>query len=449
MNMKPFPFQKQVVRQAETFHGRALISADMGLGKTAMSLWYAARNDATPAVIVCPASLKWQWQTEAMKVLGWRVSVCEGMKPHARKLDDRITIINYDILNAWLPLLKAMRPVLVVLDECQYLAHPQTIRTKAVRQLCKGVPHVLALSGTPLVNRPIELFPVLNILRPGTFSSRFSFGLEYCGGRRGRWGWEFKGATKTGELHELLTSKVMIRRRKQDVLKELPNKIRQVVPVDIKKPSEYRKAQDDFIGWLQTQDPAAAVRAKRAQAVTRAGYLLRLAARLKCKAVVDWVNEWLNDTDEKLVLFAVHTKMIEALHRRIEAKSVVVDGSHSGKDRKHAVEQFQRDSRTRLLIGNIQAAGVGLNLTQASTVAFAELPWQPGAVTQAEDRCHRIGQDQPVWIHYLVAHGTVEEGRCRIIQAKQNVLSSVLDGGRVEGDLDVFEEFIQQLEVKR
>lgn len=442
--MKPFPFQDEVIKEMERLNGRVLCSCSMGLGKSAMSLWYAARNNKTPIIIVCPASVKWQWQAEVMKVLGWRAAVCEGTRPN-HSVGSKVTIINYDILGGWLERLRASKPKLIVIDECQYVANTKTKRTRNVGKLCKGVRHVLALSGTPLVNRPIELWSTLHLLRPSRFSSRFSFGLEYCAGRRGRWGWEFKGATKTSELHQLLLDTCMVRRRKADVLHELPAKIRQVVPVDLSDVAEYKRAEADFIAWLRQQDPNAAIRASRAEAVTKAGYLLRLAAKLKCKAVVGWVNEWLADADGKLVLFAVHRKMIEAMQRRIDSPCVVIDGSVGGRERSHAVEQFQTDKRTRVLIGNVVAAGVGLNLTAASSVAFSELPWQPGAVTQAEDRCHRIGQQDSVNIYYLVAHGTVEEKRAAIIGRKQNVLSAVLDGGRVEGDLDVFDEFIQSL----
>ncbi len=444
--MNPYPFQEECLAELDDKRGRAVLAVDMGCGKTPMSLWWLSRNEAVPAVVVCPASIKWQWQAEVMKVLGWRAAVCEGKKPRVKHIaGSRVVIVNYDILAAWLPLLKQMKPTCIVLDECQYCMSPKSIRTKAARDLCRRVPHVLALSGTPLVNRPIELFPTLNILRPSKFTSRFSFGMAYCAGRRGYRGWDFNGASKTEELHQLLLDTVMVRRRKADVLKDLPAKVRQIVPVDIRDRSEYLRAEADFISWLRKQDPNAAVRASRAEAVTKAGYLLRLAAKLKCRAVYGWVNDWLADTDEKMVLFAVHTKMIEALKRNIKTKIVTIDGSVTGRNRQHAVDQFQNDRKTRLLIGNVTAAGVGLNLTAASTVAFAELPWQPGAVTQAEDRCHRIGQTGSVLCYYLVAHGTVEEKRATIIQKKQNVLSAVLDGGRVDGDLDVFDDFLETL----
>jgi SWI/SNF-related matrix-associated actin-dependent regulator 1 of chromatin subfamily A len=415
----------------------------MGLGKSAISLWYASRNKTVPVVVVCPSSVKWQWQAEVKKVLRWKAHVCESMK--SERLSGRVVVINYDILGGWLGALKKLKPSLIILDECQYILNPKAKRTRNVAKLCKGVPHVLALSGTPLVNRPIELFPTLNILQPDIFPSRFSYGLKYCAGKRGHWGWEFKGATKTKELNKLLTDTCMVRRRKEDVLAELPAKIRQVVPVDLRNESTYRAAEEDFIAWLREKDPQAALRAIRAEAVTRAGYLLRLAAQLKCKSVVDWINEWLNDSEGKLIVFAVHRKMIEALQRRITTALVVIDGSVSGKERNTAVQQFQTDTNTRVLIGNVQAAGVGLNLTAASSVVFTELPWQPGAVAQAEDRAHRIGQKQCVNIYYLVARDTVEEKRCRIISRKQEVLSAVLDGGQVKNELDVFDEFAKAM----
>lgn len=408
-----------------------------------MSLWYASRNKSTPIVVVCPASLKWQWQAEVDKVLGWKSMVCEGTK--SVPLHGRVTIINYDVLGGWLEAFKKLKPSLVILDECQYIMNPKAKRTKHVAKLCKGIPHVLALSGTPLVNRPIELFPTLNILQPDTFSSRFKFGIDYCAGKRNHWGWEFKGATKTKELNKLLTDTCMVRRRKEDVLSELPDKIHQVIPVDLQSEHVYRVAEADFIEWLRKRDPKAAERALRAEAITKAGCLLRLAARLKCKSVVDWINNWLTDTDDKMIVFAVHRKMIEALQRRLAAKSVVIDGSVTGRDRNEAVLQFQGDPTTRLLIGNIQAAGVGLNLIAASSVALAELPWQPGAVAQAIDRAHRIGQTRCVNVYYLVARGTAEEKRCRIISKKQEVLSAVLDGGEVENELDVFDEFLNEV----
>ena len=333
----------------------------------------------------------------------------------------------------------------ILVKNCQYTSNHKTLRTRAVKSLCRGVPHVLALSGTPLLNRPIELFPTLQILRPNVFQSRWNFAHAFCNPKLTPWGWDFKGASNTQKLNSLLVEHLMIRRLKPDVLKDLPPKVRQVVPVPIKRPDEYRRAADDFVAWLRRHDPAKAERASRAAAMVRMGYLLRLSARLKLKHVVGWINRFLADGDEKLVVFAVHRKMIEALKRRCNAGSVVIVGGVKGKKRKMLVDQFQNDDKVRLLIGNIRAAGVGITLTAASTAVFTELAWQPGAMVQAEDRIHRIGTKGTAFIWYLVAHETIEERLCELLQRKQRVLSTVLDGGSVDGDLDVFDSLLKEM----
>ena len=243
-----------------------------------------------------------------------------------------------------------------------------------------------------------------------------------------------------------LVHNCMIRRLKSDVLKDLPDKIRQVVPVAITDWKEYELARDDFVNWLRARNPDKAESSLRAARLTQIGHLLRLCARLKLKAVVEWCNDFLEQSGEKLVVAAVHRKMIEALDRRIGGgKHVIIDGQVTGRLRKAAVDQFQRDPGTRLLIGNIKAAGVGITLTAASNVAFAELTWSPGAVVQMEDRCHRIGAKDTVWAHYLVAHGTIEERLALILQQKQAVIRATLDGAAVEDDLTVFDALIAEL----
>jgi len=443
--MKPLRYQKKVVREMEEFGGRVLCACDMGLGKTPMSLWFIGRNRprSVPAVIVCPASVKYQWQSEIQKITGRHSFVCEGMTP--MPLDgEELIVINYDVLSGWLQSLSDMRPGSVVLDECHYCQNPKAKRTKAVRRLCRGVQHVLALSGTPMLNRPIEMFPVLNILRPVIFRSRFKYALRYCDGKRNRWGWDFAGVSHSDELHELLKTTCMVRRRKADVLKDLPSKIRQVVPIPLKDPSEYMQAEENYLKWLGKRDPEASERARRAEALTKTGGLLKLAARLKMKAALDWLNEWLHDTDEQLVVFGIHRGAIRMLAKRLDAKTVVIDGSVTGRDREESRLRFQ-SGKARVLVGNVNAAGVGLNLTSASTVGFVEMPWQPGAVIQAEDRCHRIGQESTVWVHYLIAAGTVEEKMARIIQKKQETLSAVLDGQSNDEDIDILDLLMKEM----
>jgi SWI/SNF-related matrix-associated actin-dependent regulator 1 of chromatin subfamily A len=174
------------------------------------------------------------------------------------------------------------------------------------------------------------------------------------------------------------------------------------------------------------------------------GYLKRLAAELKTKAVTDWIDTFLEETEEKLVVFAIHKSIINVLKERYP-NSVVVTGSVTGKKRQRAVDKFQRHKGTRLFIGNLQAAGVGLTLTASSTVVFAELGWTPGEHTQGEDRVHRIGQKYPSTCYYLIGVDTIEEKLSRIIQEKQTILSSTLDGGCIEEQLDIFDQLQQEI----
>ena len=224
----------------------------------------------------------------------------------------------------------------------------------------------------------------------------------------------------------------MIRRLKKDVLKELPEKTRVIVPlnIDIKK---YVQAEIDFIKLGEV---------KKAIQLVKLGYLKRLAAELKMKLVISWIDNFLGESDGKLIIFGIHKIIIKELQEHYSKISVVVDGSVSHSKRQDAVKQFQENNETRLFIGNIQAAGTAITLTAADTVAFVELDWVPGNHTQAEDRAHRIGQKNNVTVYYLIAKGTIEEDLCKIIQKKAKIISSILDGGKQATELNVYNELM-------
>jgi len=440
------PFQREGVRAIERFGGRVLLADEQGLGKTLQALWVLKRNPGwVPAVVVCPGVAKYHWEREIAANLGWRATVCEGQKPPARgpMHTPSIIIINYEILDYWLDYLTNLGPRTVIFDECQYMTNRRTIRTDAGRALARQCPQVMALSGTPLTNRPKELWPVLNMLWPASFPSFTKFGHQYCKPQYRPWGWVYDGAENLGELHSRLKEIGMVRRLKRDVLSELPMKERTVVPVAISNPEEYDEANNDFLKWLRRAFGAGrASRAKKAERMLRMGYMKRLAAKLKCRAVVEWANAYM-DEDEKLVLFGYHQPMIRALHRRLRHKSVVIDGNTTGRDRDMMRRQFQSDPRVRCLIGSTSAI-TALTLTAARTVAFSELYWRPGDHSQAEDRVHRIGQTEVARAIYLVAAGTIEEHLCKVIQTKQSVITETLDGGAAD-DLAIYDQLTERL----
>ena len=444
-----YPYQKEDLETSRAFNGRFLLAWDMGLGKTLFCLKWLEREgvNAFPAVVVCPASVKYNWAYEAMHYLGIRASVCEGRTPPtvgAFESFPRITIINQDILHWWVPYLIQHKVKTVILDECQSYIHQTAKRTQAARLLVRGCKNLIASSGTPLTNRVFELWSVLNMLWPNEFPSEGKFQDRYCNRRLTPWGWDIKGSSNVGELRNRILKLGMLRRKKTDVLKDLPPKVWRTVPCEINM-DEYREATDDFTSWLKQTGK---VKSLKNEKLTRVGHLLRLAAKLKLRTPVEWANQFLSETDEKLIMFAVHHKAVDVLTRRIEFKSVKIDGTVAdSKARQLAIEQFKTDPETRLFIGS-SAGGVGVNGLQhaASEIGIVEFPQRPGDLTQWVSRAHRIGQKSTVFINMFVAVGTIEEDLVKILQQKQEVISSILDGEDAGEDLNLYEELLRVIE---
>lgn len=443
---KLFDYQKDGVKQIEKFDGRVLLADEMGLGKTIQALYYHKRNKKGTTVVICPASVKYNWAREASIHIGEHAEILEGRKPPTREVlqKNKFIILNYEIVGGWIEYLKKLKPDILILDECHYVKNRKAKRTKCVKQLAKLCPHVLALSGTPLTNRPSELWTVLNMICPKTFKSFMPYAMKYCDAKRNAWGWEFKGHKNLGELHDILRSTCMIRRKKKDVLKDLPEKSRYVIPVELLDRKEYDEAENDLISWLSKYSKQKASAAQRAERLVKMGYLKRLAGESKVDSVIEWIERFLYETDEKLVVFGIHKNVMEKLKSKFP-NSVSIDGSTKSKDRQLNVDKFQKDSKTRLFFGNIQAAGVGLTLTASSTVLFAELGWTPSEHSQAEDRIHRIGQTNVSTCYYMIGINTIEEKLSDIIQSKQDILSATLDGGKIEGDLNIYDQLQKEI----
>jgi SWI/SNF-related matrix-associated actin-dependent regulator of chromatin subfamily A-like protein 1 len=439
-----FPFQKEGVAFIESRNGRVLIADEMGLGKTIQALAYLQLHpELRPAVIICPASLKLNWAKEIRETMtqATNTQILQGKRVH--KLHGQIVIINYDILPFWLAALTAFEPKVIIGDEIHYIKSNSAKRTKAVKQLAKEVKHVLALSGTPIVNRPIEIFNALSIISPGLFAFK-QFTHRYCAAKFNGFGWDFTGATNTEELHKKLTETVMIRRKKADVLKDLPDKMYSFIPMELDNQEEYDSIESDVIGYLRTaKGEAAADKASNAEIIVQIELLKQSAVRGKLASALEWVEDFL-ESGEKLVLFATHKFVIDAVMARFESIAVKIDGSVDGFERQIAVEAFQQNPKLKLFVGNIKAAGVGLTLTAASNVAFIEFPWTPGELNQAIDRCHRIGQKDTVSVHYLMAPDTIDEKIAKLLDKKTKVLDGVLDGKKTdEGSLLI--ELMQEL----
>jgi SWI/SNF-related matrix-associated actin-dependent regulator 1 of chromatin subfamily A len=449
-------FQKKGVRKINHFKGRALIADEMRLGKTLQTLLYCkAFRKKRPVIVVCPAAVKYVWQHQAWEHTKIRATVLEGRTASAHTLqsNEEMIILNYEILAAWTPYLKKLckkskRRAILVFDESHYVKSRRAKRYRALRSLAKLFKYVIAISGTPLVSRPSELWTTLNILRPDLYPSFQIYAHRYCKPKYTPWGWQYKGATNLKELHRNLNANLMIRRLRKDVLPYYKEPIREIVPLEMKKKKEYRQAETNFIKWLSKKSRSKAIKAAKAARLVQMGYLARLAAELKLPAVLKWIDDFLESTDEKLILCGIHEKIIRTIYERHKKVAVIVDGKVSGRKKEIAKKSFMNNKKIRIFIGQLHAAGVGIDLSKANTVAFTELGWVSGDHNQFEDRAVHINKKKAINIIYLVAKDSIEEDRCLILQDKQKVVSSTLDGTAKANQLNLYDELEKALKRK-
>jgi SNF2 family DNA or RNA helicase len=420
------PFQWAGVRYALDAR-RAFLADEQGLGKTVQALAALEADGAFPAIVVCPASLKLNWEREAERWLPHRTrTIVTGRGTVAASAD--LTILNYEIVGDHRHALAARRPRALVLDESHYCKNPRAKRTQAVRKLAAALPDDalrLALSGTPVTNHAEEIVPQLRILgRLEEFGS---------GARLLR---RFQGPDSEERLHWHLRRHCFVRRLKRDVLPQLPAKRQVVVPMALDNVDEYRLAERDLIAWLREQPldlrelDAKIAAALRAERLAQLNALKRLAARGKLAAATAWIHDFLA-SDEPLVVFSHHAEVQEALLARFPAAGHLL-GRDSQAARDATVRAFQDGSGHPLLVCSTLVAGQGITLTRASNVAFVELEWTPALHDQAEDRCHRIGQRDAVTAWYLLAAGTIDERIAELLHRKRGVVGAVTDGRRID-----------------
>jgi SNF2 family DNA or RNA helicase len=439
------PFQKAGLEFIEATDGNGLVADQPGLGKTIEALVYLALHpEMRPVVIVCPASLKLNWQREAEMWLETddTIEVINGGKVHETSAD--IVIINYDVLKKWLPELQRINPEVIIYDESHYIKSPKSARSKAARELAAVVPHKILLTGTPVLNRPKELWNQLQIIDPFTYPDKrfFQWHLRYTAAHKIRIGrdktaWDFSGASNLDELAQSLKS-IMIRRTKEQVLPELPAKRRSTVLIPIDNRSEYNRADKEFMAWMTEQKGTeAAERASHVEQLAKREYLKQVAIKGKMKAAIEWIKTFL-DSGEKLIVFGTHRSTIGAIMREFSDCAVSVIGGMNAEVKDAAVTAFQNDQDVRLFVGNIQAAGVGLTLTAASNVAFLELADGPEMLKQCEDRACRIGQENAVNCWYLLAENTIDGKMVEMVEGKSKVIDKITEDESGQG-FDLFE----------
>lgn len=418
------PFQRQSVYFGIHLQGRILIADDMGLGKTlqALALAHYYLSD-WPLLILTPSSMKFAWD-EAVKI--WLPSVplhhiqviCSGKDFIDKEVS--VTICSYDLLTRRLKDLESMNFKTIIFDESHLTKTRNSKRATAASSISAQAKRVILLSGTPALSRPEELFSQLQILERKPFTGTFhAFGLRYCGAKETNFGWNYSGATNMPELQLILEEKFMIRRLKSQVLSQLPPKQRQMIILDPGSVKCDTSAMNSLAKNMTNEF---------ARAMEKRGALLSYyseTAKAKSKAVCDYIVDLL-ENGKKFLCFAHHQVLLNDISHCIEQQSkeyIRIDGSVSSDERKKLCDNFQLKDSVRVAVLSITAANTGLTLTSANLVVFAELFWNPGILTQAEDRAHRIGQQDSVLVQYLVAKGTADDYLWPLVQSKLDILS--------------------------
>ena len=416
---KAFPYQVEGIRMLCS--GYRLLADEQGLGKTLQVLQFIKYEGFRKILICCPATLKLNWRRE---ILLWtdtpanKITLVEGINPY--KVNNKYTIINYDLLPYWEEELKKGHYDILIADECHYVQSPTAKRTQSFSSIVENTDDAVFISGTPFTSQPAQMFTALHNIAPRVFRSLDDFGERFCFVSKYMGNVQYKGARNTKLLHDILSDGICIRRLKKDVLEELPDKMRVTVPIglsadEVKKSSVYKpiyaleqkiKSSKDALGTLEYQRQIAYLR--------------------KRDAVNDWISDFL-ESGKKLVVFGVHTATLDAVEAAFPDISVRIDGSTPNKLRDKNVQKFQNDPDCRLFIGNVQAAGTGITLTAASDAVFIECGWVASQLLQAEDRIHRIGAKNACTIYYMAVPDTIDEKIIDIVNYKAKMHTKIFD----------------------
>jgi hypothetical protein len=431
-----FDFQKEGVAWLK---GRsyALLADDMGLGKTPQAIWWGA--DRRPVLVVVPSALVLNWAREITEMWrpGDKVKVLDGKESFPAKLPDWC-VMSYGMLDRYLPSLQQAGFEAIIIDEAHNVKNLSAQRTKNILNLVapvfdpehpftgKLIPNRLAVTGTPILNRPIELFALMVFLGVKHHGDYKDYLNTYTESKIIKGRTVFTGAKNLSGLHSLIQP-FTLRRLKKDVLKNLPPKTITPLFVPISNVEEYREAERNFLTWMrEKKGDIAAIKAASAELIVKMNSLRQLAAEGKVLPVADWLKPCSNGQG-KVIVFSSFKEPLDKL-AELKGASVVYSGSMNKEDRQQSVDDFQHTQKYCYFMGTIGAAGVGITLTAANRVCFLDLPWTPGGKIQAEDRAHRIGQTQPVEIVNVLAKGTIDERMLQLLADKEFIISQAVDG---------------------
>jgi len=437
----PLSHQKEAIEKLIGSR-RFILADDMGLGKTTSTIIAALETGAKKILIVCPASLKINWEREIANYSDRTCYIAEGKK-FSTEAD--FVIVNYDILKNFHnkedkenSLLLQSKFELVILDEAHMVSNAQAQRTKLINDFTKNIKRVWLLTGTPMTSRPINYYNLLNIIESPVAQNWMAYAIRYCQGFQFRAGnrkvWNVTGASNLEELRDR-TSKQILRRLKENVL-DLPDKI--ITPVYLRTSSkEYKDLMGEYYEWLENRkDESSSLTVQFSKLMK----VRKVIANEKVKDTIEFVQN-IVDQGKKVIIFTNFTDTLQLIHTHFGKESVYLDGSCNKVQRQYAVDQFQENEKIKVFVGNLKAAGVGLTLTAAEVVIMNDLSFVPAEHAQAEDRAYRYGQKNNVLVYYPIFENTIEGVIYDILNKKKKVIGTVM-GDELQESGDVVEEIL-------
>ncbi len=445
----PLDHQKEAIEKLAGSR-RFILADDMGLGKTTATIIAALETGAKKILIICPASLKINWQREIENYTDRSVYIAEGKK---FSTESDFVIVNYDILKNFhdmkdkgKSLLNQSEFELVILDEAHMISNPQAQRTKIINHYVKNIKRVWLLTGTPMTSRPMNYYNLLNIIESPVAQNWMAYAIRYCQGYQFMAGkrkvWNVTGASNLEELRDR-TSKQILRRLKEDVL-DLPDKI--ISPVYLRlKSKEYEELMGEYYDWFDNKkDESSSLTVQFSKLMK----VRKVIANEKTNQTIEFAENII-EQGKKVIIFTNFTDTLQTIYQHFGKQAVYLDGSCSKPHRQNAVDEFQENDKIKVFVGNLKAAGVGLTLTAAEVVIMNDLSFVPAEHAQAEDRAYRYGQKSNVLVYYPLYENTIEGAVYDILNRKKEIIRTVMGDQQPENVGDVVEEILTLINKRR
>lgn len=441
----PLNHQKESIEKL-VGNDKFILADDMGLGKTTSAVIAALEANLKKVLIVCPASLKINWKREIANYTDKSVSIVEGKIWESADF----VIINYDILKNFHDPQDRKNSVilnegfdLIVADEAHYIQNTQAARTKIANDIINKVGKVWLLTGTPMTSRPMNYYNLLNLVDSPVAFNWMGYVRRYCNGYQFTVGrkkiWNVQGASNLEELRDRIKPQVL-RRLKEEIL-DLPDKI--VTPIYLKlKSRDYEELMGEYYRWFDQGQESGSLTVQFSKLMK----VRQVIAEEKIKNTCE-IAENIIEQGKKVIIFTNFTNSLNQIVEHFGKTAVKLDGSMSKDERQKSVDRFQTDEKIQVFVGNIKAAGVGINLTSAEAVIMNDLSFVPSDHSQAEDRAYRYGQKNNVLVYYPIFENTIESIIYDILQNKKNIFEIVMGDNPQKGD--ILEQILNEISMRR